>query len=303
MRLPPGPPPVKGIVNQLRLFNAIKRQHARLLGAACSTSTAISITMEFGTSACIMVSNPEAIYEILVTKTPSSTKARIIATASADWRAFSATACSPATASSGSASASWSRRRCTPSASKPMPRRWSMTTLRMIDGWRDQAELDVDQEMMRATMLDRRQVAVQRRYRRRGRRARRRGADRASARDGRHDLLPAWVPTPGKMRTNRAVARPGRRSSTASSPSAADRRGLRRSALDAAAGARRRRQRHERPSGARRSRDAVPRRSRDDRQRAQLDVAAAGAEPRRRSQAARGTRRACWAVARRRSPT
>ena len=89
----------------------------------------------------------------------------------------------------------------------------------------------------------------------------------------------------GRARTRRDHLRDDRRAAPAS-------RGSRRSAVDAAAGAgrRRRRPRDDRPAGARRGDDDLPRRPRDDGQRARVDVVSPRASTGGRGAAARGDR-------------
>lgn len=204
MSLPPGPPPVKGLLNTIRMINDIKRQ--TMLGYFTERFGEYGdiFRMQFGEANVMFVADPEAIYEIVVEKSKQFYKG-------ADYRnRQSGLARFLGNGLLTSDGEFWKRQRklVAPSLHAKRIEAYAeiMTevTERTINNWRDGTELDIDQEMMHATLeivgkaLFKVDVS--------------RDAERVGGaltviqeRMGGFTILPAWVPTPDKMRVNRAV--------------------------------------------------------------------------------------------------
>lgn len=204
MSLPPGPPPVKGLLNTIRMINDIKRQ--TMLGYFTERFGEYGdiFRMQFGEANVMFVADPEAIYEIVVEKAKQFYKG-------ADYRnRQSGLARFLGNGLLTSDGEFWKRQRklVAPSLHAKRIEAYAeiMTevTERTISQWRDGTELDIDQEMMHATLeivgkaLFKVDVS--------------RDAERVGGaltviqeRMGGFTIIPAWVPTPDKMRVSRAV--------------------------------------------------------------------------------------------------
>src|SRR3954465_1289206 len=151
MTLPPGPPPFKGIITQLRLFSSLQGNtinYFRPLFAQYGDF----ITLQIGEQSVLLVSNPDAIYEILVTKNAQFYKGSMYRNRERGLARFLGNGLLT------SDGEFWKRQRKL-GAPAPHGRRIEAyaetmveVTERTIKGWHNRAELDVDQEMMHATM-------------------------------------------------------------------------------------------------------------------------------------------------------
>ncbi|MEO8397817.1 MAG: cytochrome P450, partial [Chloroflexota bacterium] len=202
-RLPPGPPPVKGIVNQLKLFSAIKGNMLGYFGGLFEQYGDYHM-LQFGEDRSIMLSNPQAIYEILVEKPKLFYKGSDYRNRQRGLARFLGNGLLT------SDGEFWKRQRklVAPALHARRIEAYAETmvevTERTIKGWHDRAELDVDQEMMHATM----EIVSKSLF----------NADVSKDQDRvggaltviQHamsgmTLIPAWMPTPGKIRTSQAV--------------------------------------------------------------------------------------------------
>lgn len=202
--LPPGPAPVKGLLNTIRMINDIQRQ--TMLGYFTERFNEYGdiFRMQFGEANVLFVADPEAMYEIVVEKAKHFYKG-------ADYRnrqtGLARFLGSGLLTSDGEF---WKRQRKLVAPSLHTKRIETYAeimvdvTERTINNWRDGVELDVDQEMMRATLeivgKALFNVDVSRDAERVG------GALTVIQENmGGFTIIPAWLPTPQKMRVNRAV--------------------------------------------------------------------------------------------------
>ncbi len=203
MRLPAGPPPVKGLINQLRLFNDI---HGNMIGYFDRLFEQYGdfFVVQIGEGRMFMVSNPEAIYEILVEKPKQFYKGSDYRNRQNGLARFLGNGLLT------SDGEFWKRQRklVAPALHARRIEAYADTmievTERMLESWRGRTELDVDQEMMHATL----QIVAKSLFNADVHE----DADRVGAAltviqhaMGGMTLIPAWMPTPGKIRTNRAV--------------------------------------------------------------------------------------------------
>ncbi|MEP7292089.1 MAG: cytochrome P450 [Chloroflexota bacterium] len=204
MRLPPGPPPVKGLMGQLRMFNQIKGNMIAYMGERFDQYGDFFM-IEVGGGRMFMVSNPEAIYEILVQKNSQFYKGSDYRNRQSGLARFLG---SGLLTSDGEF---WKRQRklTAPGLHARRIEAYAETmvdvTLRTMDGWRGRSELDVDQEMMHATL----QIVAKSLFNvdMRGANADRIGAALTVLQHnmGGMTLIPAWVPTPNQIRIRRAI--------------------------------------------------------------------------------------------------
>src|SRR4051812_49226038 len=68
MKFPPGPPPIKGLINTLRMFGDVKKTNMLDYFGRYFEQYGDFFMMQFGETKVFMVANPEAIYEIAVEK-------------------------------------------------------------------------------------------------------------------------------------------------------------------------------------------------------------------------------------------
>ena len=204
MRLLPGPPPVKGLLNTIRMINDIQRQTMLGYFTEHFADYGDIFAMQFGEANVLFVADPEAIYEIVVEKAKQFYKG-------ADYRTrqngLARVLGNGLLTSDGEF---WKRQRKLVAPSLHARRIEAYAeimvdvTERTINQWRDGAELDVDQEMMRATLeivgKALFNVDVSRDAERVG------GALTVIQENmGGFSVIPAWVPTVQKFRVNRAV--------------------------------------------------------------------------------------------------
>ncbi len=204
MRLPPGPPPVKGLLPTIRMINDIQRQ--TMLGYFTERFATYGdiFRMQFGEANVLFVADPEAIYEIVVEKAKLFYKGSDYRNRQSGLARFLGNGLLT------SDGEFWKRQRklVAPSLHAKRIEAYAgiMTdvTTRTIDKWRDGAELDVDQEMMRATLeivgKALFNVDVSRDAERVGH-----ALTVIQERMGGFTVIPAWIPTPNKVRVNRAV--------------------------------------------------------------------------------------------------
>ena len=204
LNVPPGPPPVKGLLNTLRLINDIQRQTMLSYFTDRFAEYGDIFTMQFGEAKVLFVANPEAMYEIIVEKAKHFYKG-------ADYRnrqnGLARFLGNGLLTSDGEF---WKRQRKLVAPSLHAKRIESYAeimvdvTQRTIDNWHDGAELDVDQEMMRATLeivgKALFKVDVSRDAERVGH-----ALTVIQQNMGGITIIPAWVPTPAKLRVSRAV--------------------------------------------------------------------------------------------------
>jgi cytochrome P450 len=204
MRLPPGPPPVNGLINTLRFFNEVKQVGMLKRFSDYFEQYGDFFVLQFGNVKSFMLANPDAIYEVLVEKSKQFYKASDYRNRQTGLARFLG---SGLLTSDGEF---WKRQRklVAPSLHAKRIEAYAETmvdvTQRTIDGWRDGGELDVDQEMMRATLeivgKALFQVDVSSHSKRVGR-----SLTTIQQNMGGFTLIPPWMPTPGKLHVNRAV--------------------------------------------------------------------------------------------------
>src|SRR4051794_12531421 len=203
MTLPPGPPPFKGIITQLRLFSSLQGNtinYFRPLFAQYGDF----ITLQIGEQSVLLVSNPDAIYEILVTKNAQFYKGSMYRNRKAGLARFLGNGLLT------SDGEFWKRQRklVAPALHARRIEAYAETMVQvtrdMIDGWRGRGELDVDREMMHATL----QIVARSLFNADVKHQTQRVGDAMTVLQ--HfmtgvTLLPAWIPTPGRVRTKRAI--------------------------------------------------------------------------------------------------
>ncbi len=204
MRLPPVAPPVTGLFNQIHMFNQIKDDRIAYFGGLFDKYGDFFVTEIAGTH-MYFVTNPEAIYEMLVPRSAQFYKGAMYRNRQRGLARFLGNGLLT------SDGEFWKRQRklVAPSLHARRIEAYADTmvdvTLRMIDGWRDQTELDIDQEMMRATM----RIVAKSLFNTEidGDEAQQVGRALTTIQHamGGMTLLPDWVPTPQKFRTDRAV--------------------------------------------------------------------------------------------------
>ncbi len=203
MRLPPGPKPYKTTLDQLRLFNHIR---GNTINAFTPMFEAYGdfIVLQIGERYVYLISNPEAIYEILVTKNAQFMKGSMYRNRERGLARFLGNGL---VTSDGEF---WKRQRklVAPAFHTKRITAYAGTmvdvTEQMLEGWHDQAEIDVDQEMMRATM----RVVAKSLF---GAEIDSRDAEQFGTaltelqHGGGMSLLPSWMPTPKKIADKRAT--------------------------------------------------------------------------------------------------
>ncbi len=203
MRMPPGPPAYKSIVSQLRLFSQLQGNTLNTFGPMFQQYGDFFM-LDFGNARTYLLANPEAIYEILVTKSAQFYKGSMYRNRERGLARFLGNGL---VTSDGEF---WKRQRklTAPALHARRINAYTETmvefTLRMLEHWRDGSELDVDQEMMQTTM----QIVGKSLFNAEidGNQAQRFGAALTVLQhSGGMSLLPAWVPTPKKRRDRRAV--------------------------------------------------------------------------------------------------
>jgi cytochrome P450 len=203
LKLPPGPAPTKGIVNQVKVFREIKGD---MLGyfARLFDKYGDFHMIQFGNDRSIMLSNPDAIYEILVEKPKQFYKASDYRNRQRGLARFLGNGLLT------SDGEFWKRQRklVAPSLHARRIEAYAETmvgvTLNMLEHWRTHRELDIDQEMMHATMQI---VSVSLFNTDVSRDQDRVGSALTTIQHAMSGmtLIPGWMPTPGKIRTNQAV--------------------------------------------------------------------------------------------------
>ncbi len=204
MRTPPGPPPIKGIVNQLSFFNEIKGNMIDYAGARFERYGDM-FTLDFGAARMYMIANPDAIYEMLVTKNAQFYKGQQYRDRQRGLARFLGNGLLT------SDGEFWKRQRklTAPALHAKRIENYAETmvsvTEQMLSHWHDNAELDIDQEMMHATL----KIVAKSLFNvdMEGKNADRIGAALTVLQHnmGGMSLVPNWVPTPAKIRTNRAI--------------------------------------------------------------------------------------------------
>ena len=203
MTLPPGPPPFNGIVNQLRLFSSLQGNTINYF-RPWFQQYGDMITLKVGERAVLLVSNPDAIYEILVTKNAQFLKGSMYRNRERGLARFLGNGLLT------SDGEFWKRQRklTAPALHTKRIAAYAETmvqvTLDMIAKWEDQAEIDVDQEMTRSTM----QIVGKSLFNAEidGEEAKQFGAAlNVLQHSGGMSLLPNWVPTPKKIADKRAI--------------------------------------------------------------------------------------------------
>ncbi len=204
MRVPPGPPQIKGIVNTLRFFHEVDGDflaYARRKMAVYGDF----FQLDFGGERLYMVADPDAIYEVLVTKNAQFYKGKQYRDRQRGLARFLGNGLLT------SDGEFWKRQRklTAPALHARRIEAYAETmvsvTERTIGRWHDQETLDIDQEMMHATL----EIVAKSLFNvdMEGRDADRIGAALTVIQHhmGGFTLIPNWVPTPGKFSTNRAV--------------------------------------------------------------------------------------------------
>lgn len=200
----PGPQPVKGLLNTIRVFGDIRQQTMLRYFTNRFNEYGDIFKMQFGNANVLFVADPEAIYEILVEKSKSFHKGSNYRDRKIGLARFLGNGLLT------SDGEFWKRQRKLVAPSLHARRIESYAeimvdvTERTINNWHNGAELDVDQEMMRATLeivgKALFNVDVSRDAERVG------GALTVIQENmGGFTIIPAWLPTPKKMRVSRAV--------------------------------------------------------------------------------------------------
>ncbi len=203
MTIPPGPAPVKGIFNIMREVGKLHGDFINYFTERFEQYGDVFV-MQFGNDKIVFVSNPEVIYEMLVPKTNLFYKGKQYRNRQNGLARFLG---SGLLTSDGEF---WKRQRklVAPSLHAKRIEAYAGTmidvTERMMDRWRGQHELDVDQEMMHATF----EIVGKALF----------NADLTHDAErvgealtvlqhamGGMALLPAWVPTPKELRVRRAT--------------------------------------------------------------------------------------------------
>ncbi len=204
MRIPPGPPQIKGIVKTLRFFNEVNGDFLAYARAKMAVYGDF-FQLDFGSERMYMVADPDAIYEMLVTKNAQFYKGKQYRDRQRGLARFLGNGLLT------SDGEFWKRQRklTAPALHARRIEAYAETmvsvTEQMIARWHDQETLDIDQEMMHATL----QIVAKSLFNvaMEGRDADRIGVALTVIQHhmGGFSLIPNWVPTSGKIRTNRAV--------------------------------------------------------------------------------------------------
>ena len=203
MTLPPGPAPFNGIVAQLKLFSSLQGNTINYFRPLFEKYGDF-VTLQIGERAVLLVSNPDAIYEILVTKNAQFLKGSMYRNRERGLARFLGNGLLT------SDGEFWKRQRklTAPALHTKRIAAYAETmvavTLDMIAKWEDQAEIDVDQEMTRSTM----QIVGKSLFNAEidGEEATQFGAAlNVLQHSGGMSLLPGWVPTPKKIADKRAI--------------------------------------------------------------------------------------------------
>src|SRR5579871_6534782 len=203
MRLPQGPKPYKTTLDQLRLFGQIRGNTIEAF-TPWFQQYGDMVLMQIGGRYVYLISNPEAIYEILVTKNQQFYKGTIYRDKERGLARFLGNGLLT------SDGEFWKRQRklVAPALHTKRIAAYAETmvdvTEQMLDHWHDQGELDVDQEMMHATM----QIVAKSLFNAQigGTQSDKVGSALTTLQHGGGmSILPNWIPTPKRMADKRAT--------------------------------------------------------------------------------------------------
>ncbi len=200
----PGPPEIRGIIPQLRLFSALQNDLIGILEGYFDTYGDI-YALRVGGESQIMLSRPEHLYELLVVKADDFHKGSDYKNTTRGLARFLGNGLLT------SDGEFWKRQRrlVAPSLHTRRIENYAQImvdqTTRMIDGWQGKSEIRVDPEMQRGTLS----IVAQALF----------NAD-ITQDSGRvaaallvlqhmmnpFDILPSWVPTPKRWRERNAVS-------------------------------------------------------------------------------------------------
>ncbi|MBK8020254.1 MAG: cytochrome P450 [Chloroflexi bacterium] len=199
----PGPPPIKGILNTLRFFSGFSRDFLGTVDRQFDTYGDL-VKLQFGKEAMVLVSRPEHLHEILVTRADDFHKDRLYKDTQRGLAAFLGNGLLT------SDGEFWKRQRRLVAPALHTRRIASYaqimvdTTQEQSKAWRHGERRDIDHDMMRTTML----IVAQSLFR----------ADVAGQTErvgevmtilqnmfAPSNLMPAWVPTPKRLRERRAI--------------------------------------------------------------------------------------------------
>lgn len=199
----PGPPPVKNVVQQFRMINAFTSDIIGFLNRQFDAYGDI-VALRFGSSMMVLVSRPEAVHEILVQKSDDFYK-------SSDYkdtnRGLARFLGNGLLTSDGEF---WKRQRrlVAPALHAKRIENYAGTmvekTLHVMDGWRGAHELDIDREMMRATLTIVAACLFNADVEQEAERVGEAMTILQNISDP-FNILPPWVPTPKRRRERTAV--------------------------------------------------------------------------------------------------